>query len=550
MRPFIYSLVFYCCIFGCKNSSEENQEGDDMTIENTTSSDTELAIEENINLKESLSDLVDAGQITQAQADKMLKQMEGFDPEKFGDSLSSVLGDFENSLKTGEVKNENRSVLPYTKTYFKTEKERGLENLRTVLGYKSIRYVEEVIGGWFGFSREKRKRVLRSLASESITKSKADLALLEFFEVSEEELKMLKTLPASEKIFSESEVKAARDYILPQDIAGHLKSGNASESFIAVIDRFNYNRGSTARRFLPQVKKARETFYKLNPAWYGDNEEAGDTYLDSHRNYIYLPLGALSFADKLVAHEMEIENGTYPLGALGEPDMAPEILTGGPHPKFCNLGTKGVLTLEFTNNAITNVNGPDLFIFEMGAIEPTNLEISKNGVNWIDVGKIEGGTAMVDIEAFVKPKETFTYIRLTDLVTRSDLPGADVDAVAAIGGALRLNLDSSVLFDTGKFQLKESASQALESLLTSIQEIPEGTIIIEGHTDNVGSPSSNKTLSVNRAQEVSNYLKKHLSKKYKYQEKGFGETQPVAPNDTDENRQKNRRVEILVIPSK
>ncbi|NNJ81395.1 MAG: OmpA family protein, partial [Flavobacteriaceae bacterium] len=217
-------------------------------------------------------------------------------------------------------------------------------------------------------------------------------------------------------------------------------------------------------------------------------------------------------------------------------------------PRIGNLGINGVLTLEFTNNALTDVNGPDLYIFEMGKIEPTRLEISKDGEDWLDIGKIEGGTAMVDIAEFVKPGETFNYIRLTDLDTWSTVPGADVDAVAAIGGALRLNIDSAVLFDTAEYQLKESATSELEKLLEAVKEIPEGTIIVEGHTDNVGSPQSNLKLSENRAKEVSAYLKSNLPEDYKYAIKGYGETRPVVPNDSDENRQKNRRVEILVVP--
>ena len=158
---------------------------------------------------------------------------------------------------------------------------------------------------------------------------------------------------------------------------------------------------------------------------------------------------------------------------------------------------------------------------------------------------------MVDIKDFVKPNETFTYVRLTDLDTPSQLPGADVDAVAAIGGALRLNLDSAVLFDTGKFQLKESASSELNKLVTAIKEYSKGHIIVEGHTDNVGNPASNKTLSENRAKEVSAFLKSKLSStNYTFEVKGFGENQPIAPNDTPENKQRNRRVEILVVPIK
>ena len=123
--------------------------------------------------------------------------------------------------------------------------------------------------------------------------------------------------------------------------------------------------------------------------------------------------------------------------------------------KVCSIGSNDTLTLELINNTITVVNGPDLYVFEMGEIEPSGLEISKDGKEWIDIGHIEGGRTMVNIEPFVPKGVTFTYVRLTNLITYSALTGADIDAIGAIGGALQLNLDSDVLFDTGECQLKK-----------------------------------------------------------------------------------------------
>ena len=176
---------------------------------------------------------------------------------------------------------------------------------------------------------------------------------------------------------------------------------------------------------------------------------AEDTYIDYRENMVYLPLGDASFADSVVAFVPGKPKGRAPKGSLGPAQG--RLLT---LQDCATLGIKGILTLYFEDNAITDVNGPDIYVFEIGQIEPTNIEISKNGVDWIDVGKIEGGTAGLDIHDFVQPGDTFNYIRLTDLDTYSGMPGADIDAVAAIGGALRMNLDSAVLFETGKHQLK------------------------------------------------------------------------------------------------
>jgi outer membrane protein OmpA-like peptidoglycan-associated protein len=335
---------------------------------------------------------------------------------------------------------------------------------------------------------------------------------------------------------------------IPKPIASHLASGKASPKFKNLTEFYYQEQNGRAKSFIQKSAEARSKFYKENPGWFGEKSESGNTYVDSRNQYIYLPLGSLSFADKVISHQLGSPAGSNTQGSINKPDFALERFDHA-DPRICNLGTSGILTLEFTDNAIADVNGADLYIFEMGAIEPTNLEISKDGKTWIEVGKIDGGTAKVDIAPFIKKGETFNYVRLTDLKTFSDLPGADVDAVAAIGGALRLNLDSAVLFDTGKFKLKESASGELKKLVDAIKAIPKAKIVVEGHTDNVGNPASNKTLSENRAKEVSNYLKTKLSSSYSFEIKGYGDSQPIAPNDTDRNKQKNRRVEILVIPN-
>lgn len=372
--------------------------------------------------------------------------------------------------------------------------------------------------------------------------------LMEYFNVTEKELDMLKSFPGTENHSNSASAKQALEFELSETVSSYLKSQNCSQGFKDVVAYFKKRQQPAAKKFMAEADKAKKEFYKLNPGWYGEEGEAGVTYIDARRKYIYLPFGPLSFADTMVSHDLGSEGGNSE-GVLHAPDMALETFHLA-DPRIGNLGLNGVLTISFDDNALTDVNGPDLYVFEMGKIEPTRLEISKDGKEWVDIGRIEGGTAMVDIGPFVKPGETFNYVRLTDLDTFSTVPGADVDAIAAIGGALRLNIDSAVLFDTGEFQLKENAAEELEKLLEAIMEIPKGTIIVEGHTDNVGSPESNLLLSKNRAKEVSNFLKEKLKEGYTFSIQGHGENRPVAANDSEENRQKNRRVEILVVPGK
>jgi outer membrane protein OmpA-like peptidoglycan-associated protein len=71
---------------------------------------------------------------------------------------------------------------------------------------------------------------------------------------------------------------------------------------------------------------------------------------------------------------------------------------------------------------------------------------------------------------------------------------------------------------------------------------------VSGHTDSVGSDAANQTLSVQRANSVGNYLICKGLVRERFEIVGFGETQPVASNDTDSGRALNRRVEIRVLP--
>ena len=424
---------------------------------------------------------------------------------------------------------------------------RQQELVRDKLDLSEASYVEEKLTKFNISGEAKRKGTLSALQNAS--KAEGDTILATFFGITEPEAVLLKKLPVTPRIFSEDNAIEMRDYKVDAAIRNHLNSGKATANFKAQIQIFSEERAKQFENFLSKATRARQEFYKLNPGWYGQDQTSGITYLDSRNKFIYLPLGALSFADRIVSHDTgKADTGKNKNGALGIPDMSGDKSRDA-HPNICNLGTAGVLTLEFLDNAIVNVNGPDLYVFELGAIEPTNLEISKDGITWINVGEIKGGTAFVDIEGFAKPGETYTYLRLTDLESPSALPGADVDAIAAIGGAVRLNIDSAVLFDTGEYSLKPSANAALNELIQSIEVFPAGTISIQGHTDNVGSPFSNQKLSLQRAEAVSGYISEKLSAKYKFNQVGYGETQPVAPNDTNENKQKNRRVEILVSPS-
>ena len=274
-------------------------------------------------------------------------------------------------------------------------------------------------------------------------------------------------------------------------------------------------------------------------------------YVDTKGTRIVLPLGDLSFADRVVSFEAGTPAAKWdkysdPALALGPPDYVRDSAT------YTTLGCGGVLVLEFTDNALVDGHGPDLHVFEVGPdVEDQQVAISSDGEGWLELGTISGGTASVDIGEFTDAADTFNYVRLTDLREScgSRNPGADVDAVAAVGGAIRLSLNSVVLFDFDKAELKAQASSELGRVTQRVEEFPGSRIIVEGHTDGVGSDSYNLTLSKGRASAVRSYLAARLAADlYHIESRGYGELRPKSSNDTDSGRQENRRVEILIIP--
>lgn len=276
----------------------------------------------------------------------------------------------------------------------------------------------------------------------------------------------------------------------------------------------------------------------------------GKKYPDGHGGEIFLPQGDISFADEVVDFKR------------GEPDAVSEACDStlslsvadfeGLATNFTSLGCGGTLTLRFTDNALINIEGPDLYVFEVGKyIETTQLYVSKDAKNWINVGVISGGVSSVDIGDSVKQGEVFHYVKLEDLKfdCTGSWPGADIDAVAAIGSGTQINLNSAVLFDFDKFDLLPNAKVELDKIVSQIQKQNPSKIIIEGHTDNVGPESYNQSLSEKRAASVKTYIISKLNTyKGKAKSIGYGSSLPVALNETKAGQDKNRRVSIILIP--
>ncbi len=159
---------------------------------------------------------------------------------------------------------------------------------------------------------------------------------------------------------------------------------------------------------------------------------------------VLFPQGAISFADAVVSYNPEA-GGTPPGSTHLNSDAAlgiPDCNGLGPEPVdsqlSVSLGSGGTITLQFTNNLLTGSGdaSADLIVFESGEIESVRVEISRDGVNFFDVGIVGGLANTVDLDAFgFGLQDQFAFVRLTDLRQGSSTSGpigADIDAVGAL----------------------------------------------------------------------------------------------------------------------
>ncbi|MFH1844105.1 MAG: OmpA family protein [bacterium] len=125
-----------------------------------------------------------------------------------------------------------------------------------------------------------------------------------------------------------------------------------------------------------------------------------------------------------------------------------------------------------------------------------------------------------------------------------DLDGATVERV---GEGIKITFDSGILFDINKADLQSDAKGNLTQLATILQKYPDTDILIEGHTDSDGSDELNMALSKRRAESVAAYLGGLQVDPTRFTIMGYGESQPVAENDSVSGKRANRRVDLAIM---
>ena len=281
-------------------------------------------------------------------------------------------------------------------------------------------------------------------------------------------------------------------------------------------------------------------------------DSSSKDFHDDHGNVVAFPSERAVYADELIAYEVgdpePIPEGQDARAALGPPDYSANILE---MPHAVSLGNGGSITVGFSKGELVDGDGPDLYIFEIGpSVEGVSVQVSADGRRWVSVGDAIGGPCSIDIGPHVKPGDAFRYVRIRDIphqgLDSEAWPGADIDAVAIARAARRVSLPSEVLFDFDSDVLSGGAPAELDRVIASIRAKAEARITVLGHTDDVGADEYNQALSERRAKAVAVYLAAHGVPKERIATRGLGESRPIAANDGDENRRRNRRVELVI----
>jgi len=176
----------------------------------------------------------------------------------------------------------------------------------------------------------------------------------------------------------------------------------------------------------------------------------------------------------------------------------------------------------------------------LGAILGNNIGKGGNGELGAVIGGVVGGAAGV----LIGNKMDKNAQRIEE-----EIPGVEVERVDD-DIIVTFDENSGINFDTNKYNINDRSRVTLDKMTRLLVEFPDTNVLIVGHTDSTGSAEYNMTLSQRRAEAVTGYLINNSSLNAgRFVTNWFGETSPIASNETSDGRAHNRRVNIVLIPN-
>ncbi len=195
-----------------------------------------------------------------------------------------------------------------------------------------------------------------------------------------------------------------------------------------------------------------------------------------------------------------------------------------------------------------------------GAKEPSSLQVVRNYVNAATQagGKVlyqndDPGNRVATLFLVKGGREVWVEVRGADgggwytlaIVEKGamaqEISASDIYDALAKQGRIALY----ILFDTGKATIKPESQPIVKQVVDMMKAHPELMVAVEGHTDNVGAPASNKALSDQRARAVVAAITAQGVAPARLVASGYGQDRPVADNGSEDGRAKNRRVELV-----
>lgn len=267
--------------------------------------------------------------------------------------------------------------------------------------------------------------------------------------------------------------------------------------------------------------------YKTNPLSIDSDEDKID---DRSEIFIYKtdPMKADSDLDKLSDYDEVVVYKTNPLISDTDEDLlndGDEVQIYKTNPLIKDSDGDGL----FDGDEVSKYKTDPMLLDSDGDILTDYQEVMtyKTDPNKIDTddGSVDDGTEIANETNPLNPK---------DDIKKSE--------VIEIGVPIILE---GITFDKNKSEIKPESEVSLWNAYQTLKNYPEMVVEISGHTDNVGSRKSNIELSIRRANAVKEWLVQRGIEPERIKTKGYGPDRPIAPNNSEENKRKNRRIEFL-----